>query len=95
MEKNWNAPDHYTKPEIDEACKKLVENRVKVQLTSIELIRMLQSDDECRHYEKFYATILEAILNEEEVGYPEKEQFLILHKSLIQVYNENQKLLKQ
>jgi len=90
MEKNWNTPDHYTKPAIDEACRKLVENRLKTQLTSIELIKMMQSDKECRQYEKFYATILEAILNEEEVGYPEKEQFLILHKSLVEVYKETQ-----
>lgn len=90
MEKNWNTPDHYTKPAIDEACKKLVENRIKTQLTSIEIIRMLKSDEECRQYETFYATILEAILNEEEVGYPEKEQFLILHKSLLEVYKETQ-----
>lgn len=90
MEKNWNTPDHYTKPAIDEACEKLVENRVKTQLTSIELIRMLKSDEECRKYETFYATILEAILNEEKVGYPEKEQFLILHKSLLEVYRESQ-----
>lgn len=90
MEKNWNLPDHYTKPSIDEACIKLVENRAKTQLTSIELIRMLRSDEECKQYETFYATILEAILNEEEVGYPEKEQFLILHKSLLEVYKETQ-----
>ena len=90
MQKNWNLPEHYTKPAIDEACMKLVENRTKTQLTSIELIRMLRSDEECKQYERFYATILEAILNEEEVGYPEKEQFLILHKSLIEVYKETQ-----
>lgn len=90
MEKNWNTTSHYTKSAIDEACKKLVNNRLKVQLTSIELIRMLKSDEECRQYETFYATILEAILNEEEVSYPEKEQFLILHKSLLEVYKEVQ-----
>ena len=90
MEKNWNIPNHYTKPAIDEACMKLVENRLKVQLTSIELIIMLKSDEECRQYETFYATILEAILNEEEVSYPEKEQFLILHKSLLEVYRKEQ-----
>lgn len=90
MEKNWNTPDHYTKPAIDEACMKLVENRVKTQLTSIELIKMLRSDEECKQYETFYATILEAILNEEEVGYPEKEQFLILHKSFLEVYRQEQ-----
>jgi len=90
MEKNWNTTEHYTKPAIDEACMKLVENRVKTQLTSIELIRMMQSDEECKQYRKFYATILEAILNEDEVSYPEKEQFLILHKSLLEVYRESQ-----
>ncbi len=90
MEKIWNTTSHYTKQAIDEACEKLIKNRVKTQLTSIELIRMMQSDEECKQYEKFYATILEAILNEEEVGYPEKEEFLILHKSLVDVYKETQ-----
>lgn len=88
MEKIWNTTSHYTKQAIDEACEKLVNNRTKTQLTSIELIKMLRSDEECKQYEKFYATILEAILNEEDVSYPEKEEFLILHKSLLDVYKE-------
>ena len=89
MELNWNTTTHYTKQAIDEACDNLVNNRVKTQLTSIELIKMLRSDEDCKEYETFYATILEAILNGERVDYPEKEEFLILHKSLLQVYNEN------
>lgn len=37
----------------------------------------------------FYARIVEAILNEDKsLSYDEKEQFLILHKSLIEVYNK-------
>lgn len=73
---------------IDEACVKLVDNRVNVQLTSIELIKMMRTDETCNKYQKFYASILEAILNEENVSYEEKEQFLILHTSLIEVYKE-------
>ena len=73
---------------IDEACAKLVNNRAKTQLTSIELIKMMRTDETCTEYQKFYASTLEAILNEENVSYEEKEQFLILHTSLIEVYKE-------
>ncbi|MGV6830265.1 MAG: hypothetical protein ACWA5P_01725 [bacterium] len=85
-EKIWNTTTHYTKHQIDEGWNKLIENEVKTKLTSIEIIKLLKSDKECKSYLKFYTTIIEAMFKGEKVDYPEKEEFLILHKSLVEVY---------
>lgn len=78
---------YYTKESIDLAISKLIDNRLQTQLTSIELIKMMASDKTLQGEQRFYAMILEAILSEDEkISYPEKEQFLILHKCLIDTY---------
>ena len=91
MQKDWNLPTHYTKHTIDESIQKLIDNRTKTQLTSIILIDMLKDDDECKHMAGWYAEILQAILDGDRIDYPEKEEFLIFHKSLLDVYRSEQK----
>ena len=81
--------EHYTKESIDLAINKLIDNKIQTQLTSIELIKMMASDETLQGEQRFYAMILEAILiTGEKVSYPEKEQFLVLHKCLIETYKE-------
>lgn len=76
------------KENIDKSINRLIEKRTEFQMTSIALIEMLNGDDECKGEMDFYWRICEAILNEDKsLSYDEKEQFLILHKSLIEVYN--------
>ncbi|QQV90426.1 hypothetical protein Harreka1_19 [Olleya phage Harreka_1] len=81
--------EYYTKESIDLAINKLIDNRTQTQLTSIELIKMMASDETLQGEQRFYAMILDAILStDEKVSYPEKEQFLILHKCLIETCKE-------
>ena len=77
-----------TKENINNSINRLIEKRTAFQMTSISLIEMLHDEEECKGEMDFYWRICEAILNEDKsLSYDEKEQFLILHKSLIEVYN--------
>ena len=80
--------NNLTKENIDISINMLIEKRIEFQIVSIALIGMLNGDDECKGEMEFYWRICEAILNDDNsLSYDEKEQFLILHKSLIEVYN--------
>ncbi|MCD8423569.1 hypothetical protein LNI94_11810 [Tenacibaculum finnmarkense genomovar ulcerans] len=78
----------YTKESIDNALQVLIDNKARTQVTSIGLIAMMASDESLKGEQRFYSMILEAVLSGEKVSYPEKEQFLILHKCLLETYKE-------
>ncbi len=81
--------DKVLKENIDKSINRLLEKKTEFQITSIALIKMMHDYGELDGEMGFYARIVEAILNEDKsLSYDEKEQFLILHKSLIEVYNE-------
>lgn len=81
--------DKTLKENIDKSINRLLEKKTEFQITSIALIKMMHDDGELEGEMGFYARIVEAILKEDKsLSYDEKEQFLILHKSLIEVYNE-------
>ena len=81
--------DKVLKGNIDKSINRLLEKKAEFQITSIALIKMMHDDGKLEGEMGFYARIVEAILNEDKsLSYDEKEQFLILHKSLIEVYNE-------
>ena len=81
--------DKILKENIDKSINRLLEKKAEFQITSIALIKMMHDDGELEGETGFYARIVESILNEDKsLSYAEKEQFLILHKSLIEVYNE-------
>ena len=83
--------DKLTKENIDKSINRLIEKRTEFQVTAIAIIEMLNSDEECKGENDFYWRVCEAILNEDKsLSYDEKEQFLILHKVLIEVFNDVQ-----
>lgn len=77
---------------IEETFDKLINNEY-FNITVIELIRMVYNSkdvDEMEGNMKFYAQIIECVHNNDlkSVSIEEKEQFLIFHKSLMDIYNE-------
>jgi hypothetical protein len=81
--------DENLKQAIDLAIDKLIQNRTDFQITSVALIKMMHDDGELQGELDFYWRICEAVLEDDKsLSYDEKEQFLILHKSLVEVYNE-------
>lgn len=74
---------------IEKQINRLLEKRTEFQLTSINLIKMMVDSGDCEGELQFYVRISEAILNEDiSLSFDEKEQFLILHKVLIDIYKQ-------
>lgn len=81
--------------DIDLAFNKFIEYRTQFNLTVIELIEMVNnaSDaDEMMGQMRFYAQIVECIQEGDlkSVSYEERKQFLIFHKSLLDLYKNKQ-----
>ena len=83
-----DKPNYYTKESIDKAIEDIKEDELGVKIASLELIKMMSEDESLKGEVIFYPPILEALFKEEKISYPEKEEFLILHKSLKEVYME-------
>lgn len=85
-----NETDFYTKQSLDKSLLRMRYNRVGTQLTSINLIAMMSSDESVKGELDFYVRIIDELLtgDMEKISYPEKEQFLILHKAMVETYNE-------
>ncbi len=83
-------PEYYTKESIDTAINNIKSDEWGAKIASLELVRMMSEDETLKGEIIFYTTILEAIFSEEKISYPEKEQFLILHKALKETYMELQ-----
>lgn len=81
---------YYTKESIDIAINNIKDDEIGVKIASLELIKMMSKDESLKGEIIFYTTILEAIFSKEKISYPEKEQFLILHKALMETYMELQ-----
>lgn len=79
---------YYTKESIDKAIESIKQDELAIKVASLELIKMMREDESLKSEIIFYTTILEAIFQEEKISYAEKEEFLILHKSLKEVYME-------
>ena len=74
---------------INEAIDKLIQDEYKFKVTCIAIIDMMNSDEDLKEELSFYCRISEAIINKEEnISEDEKEHFLVMHCSAIQVYNE-------
>lgn len=84
-----NNLDDYTKKRIDSAIDTMLKDIEKTMITCNELIRLMTGEEGLKGHLAFYKSILEDLLTDHtKVNYIEKEQFLILHKCLVETYNE-------
>jgi len=75
---------------IDNLIEEIIADKTKFQLTTILLIDMMVESGDCQEYLGFYSRICEALLDEnDKVSHEEKEHFVAIHQSLLQIYNGN------
>lgn len=72
---------------IQNSIDSLKVHEITFKATFIEMIRFMVSSGDCEEYLGFYTKIGNALQAEENVSNEEKKQFLIIHKSIIDIYN--------
>lgn len=72
---------------IDKAIEQLL-SKGNLQITMIELIKMMSDDGNLTKEIKFYSRVGDSILKKENINNEDKFNFLKLHSALIETYNE-------